>query len=136
MAERALVNILLIEDEPLDAKIIIRSLTEFDNSISIKHIRSLAEAENMDWSINQNQFSCIVLDYNFPTGVSSNFLHFQKSIFKNKCPIFIVTGNESLILKNNVEKYENVYFFNKSEETYKVLPSFILSTLDEFQFNN
>ena len=130
MAEDNFIKILLIEDDDIDAKTLKLSLNKSKLNIKITHLNCIEDAEQIDWSKPENNYHCIVLDYNFPTGVSSNFLHIQKNIFVNKNPIILFTGLKSKILQKNIEQYENVYFLNKTEETFEKFPYFLSKVIE------
>ncbi len=128
-AKESIYQILIIEDDFIDKEIICRSLNTINLKYKVSHFDSIKLAESYDWIRGSTKFDLIFLDYNFPTGVSSNFLHIQKTILNTKIPIIILTGNESEILKKNFSKYENVVYLIKTEDNYNKIPSLVTELL-------
>lgn len=120
-----MVNILVIEDNSMDQEMIKRILDACDLQYKLTIV---GDSQLIPLESDRKQvetYDLIILDYNFPEGVSSNLLHLLKTDWNIACPIIVFTGLQYDILKKNVESYNKVFYRHKDDSPMEKLPSFI-----------
>jgi len=88
--ERKSVNVLVVEDSPTDAHLIIRALEKSRrHAFKVAHVQSLHEAEEYCYA---NQIDVIVQDLTLPDSRKKDTLVWM---LKQEYPIVVITGDES-----------------------------------------
>ncbi|MFI4910616.1 MAG: response regulator [Sedimentisphaeraceae bacterium JB056] len=108
MSESGLLNILLIEDNPGDAKLIQYSFSKsrYSEDFEVKHSKDLADGVNQ---LNNNRFDLVLTDLGLPDSVGLDTLK-SVSVAAENIPIIVLTGlnDEELgveMIKNGAADY-------------------------------
>jgi CheY-like chemotaxis protein len=114
-------TILLIEDNPDDAKIITRYFSKSEKPFRIEHV--ISGREGLEKVVNK-YYDVILLDYKLP---DINGLEVLKEIKKNKIniPIIMLTGADDRKTAVEAMKLGAFDYIVKSLKAYKELPSII-----------
>jgi|GEM_PF-3392380 len=106
------IKILYFEDNKQDVELATRCFKKSKHHFEVEFRKSTHSLKAADY----RPIDVIVLDYFLDDKeVSSNFLHFlKKDSQTSKIPVILYTGNESPILKSNVQKYERTWFLSKN----------------------
>ncbi|MGA1870978.1 MAG: response regulator [bacterium] len=113
-------KILLVEDEPIHAKLAQRELTSFDKSVNIHHVMTAEEC--LDWLENNNEYDLIILDYSLPQKNGIDVLKEIKHRYKSPKPIIMVTGHGNENVAIEALKLGAADYIIKTEDYLKRLP--------------
>lgn len=114
------IKILLVEDEPIHAKLTKRELNNYDQSIKIEHVKSGEECLN--WLEKNKEYDLIILDYSLPQKNGLEVLKEIKTIYKFHKPIIMVTGHGNENVSVEALKIGATDYIIKTEDYLKRLP--------------
>ena len=118
--EEVNLKILLVEDEPVHAKLATRELTNFDKSIKIKHVTTADECLN--WVQENNKYDLIILDYSLPQKNGIEILNEIKRRGKFTKPVIMVTGHGDENIAIEAMKLGAADYIIKTDDYLKRLP--------------
>ncbi|MGA1823533.1 MAG: response regulator, partial [bacterium] len=113
-------KILLVEDEPVHAKLAARELTHFDKTIEIKHVTTADEC--LDWIEKDNEYDLMILDYSLPQKNGIEILNEIKRRNKFTKPVIMVTGHGNENIAIEAMKLGAADYIIKTDDYLKRLP--------------
>lgn len=127
--EKAVTTILLIEDDPIHAKLIKKDLHGFDNSMIIEHVTNTTEG--LAYIEKSANYDLIVLNYDLPNKNGLEALRAIRKTHNFKKPVIMLLSqkHETLAVEALREGATNCLI--KTEDFTSVLPMVITNTLKD-----